>query len=41
MRFKTKNSDRFSITFKKDASGNISEFIYSEMGAVVQAKRIS
>ncbi len=41
MRFKTKNIDSFSITFKKDASGNISEFIYSGMGAVIPAKRIS
>ena len=41
MRFKTKNSDSFSITFKKDESGEISEFIYSGMGSVIPAKRIS
>jgi CubicO group peptidase (beta-lactamase class C family) len=41
MRFKTKDSGLFSITFKKDESGKISEFIYSEMGNVIPAKRIS
>ncbi|MFX1416577.1 MAG: DUF3471 domain-containing protein, partial [Promethearchaeota archaeon] len=41
MRFKTKGSDRFSITFRKDESGNVSEFLYSEFGLVVPAKRIS
>ncbi|MFW9943810.1 MAG: serine hydrolase [Candidatus Sifarchaeia archaeon] len=41
MRFKTKDSDRFSITFRKDESGNVSEFLYSEFGLVVSAKRIS
>jgi len=41
MRFKTKDSSLFSMTFKKDESGKISEFIYSGMGTVVTAKRIS
>jgi len=40
MRFKTKDSGLFSITFKKDESGNISEFLYSAMGFVIPAKRI-
>ncbi|MHA1943277.1 MAG: serine hydrolase [Candidatus Thorarchaeota archaeon] len=41
MRFKTKDSGHFSITFKKDESGKISEFLYSEMAFVIPAKRIS
>jgi len=41
MRFKTKDSDRFSITFRKDESGKVSEFLYSELGLVIPAKRIS
>lgn len=41
LRFKTKDSGLFSITFKKNESGKISEFIYSEMGTVATAKRIS
>jgi CubicO group peptidase (beta-lactamase class C family) len=40
MRFKTKDSGLFSITFKKDESGKISEFLYSAKGEVIPAKRI-
>jgi hypothetical protein len=40
MRFQTKDTGHFSITFRKDESGRVSEFLYSEMGFVIPAKRI-
>lgn len=40
MRFKSKNSDLLSITFKKDASGQISEFVFVSGGLVISAKKI-
>ncbi|MDH4214230.1 MAG: serine hydrolase [Candidatus Thorarchaeota archaeon] len=40
MRFKSKDSDLLSITFKKDESGQITEFAYVSGGFVIPAKKI-
>ena len=40
LRFKLKGSEAATITFKRDSSGTVSEFLYSQFGAVISAKRI-
>ncbi|MFW9907700.1 MAG: serine hydrolase [Candidatus Thorarchaeota archaeon] len=40
MRFKSKDSDLLSITFKKDESGQITEFVYVSGRLVVPAKKL-
>jgi len=41
LRFKIKDSEAVNITFKQDASGAVSEFSFSQFGAVISAKRVS
>jgi CubicO group peptidase (beta-lactamase class C family) len=40
LRFKIKDSEAATLTFKQDASGAVSEFFYSQSGVVISAKRI-
>lgn len=40
LRFKIKDSEAATLTFKQDASGAVSEFLFSQFGAVISAKRV-
>ena len=40
LRFKIKDSEAATLTFKQDASGAVSEFLFSRFGAVISAKRV-
>ena len=40
MRFKSKDSDMFSMTFTKDEAGRVTGFTYVTMGYVIPAKRV-
>jgi CubicO group peptidase (beta-lactamase class C family) len=40
LRFKLKDSEAAIITFKQDSSKTVSEFLFSQFGAVISAKRI-
>jgi CubicO group peptidase (beta-lactamase class C family) len=40
LRFKIKGSEAATITFKHDTSGTVDRFLYSQLGAVVLAKKV-
>ena len=40
LRFKIKGSEAATLTFNQDASGVVSEFLFSQAGVVVSAKRV-
>ncbi|MGD2247945.1 MAG: serine hydrolase [Candidatus Methanofastidiosia archaeon] len=40
LRFKIKDSEAATLTFKQDKSGAVSEFLFSQAGTVISAKRV-